>query len=94
MDIRGYFIHINRLKLLEITESTLNKLKTHKVPGRNDGKEWQDILDFDFILYLNKEIILTNPTINCIFHSKKKNAGMACQNQNLYSIQTRIADYQ
>lgn len=72
MDIRGYFIHINRIKLLEITENTLNRLRTHKVSGINDGKEWQDILDFDFILYLNREIILTNPTINCIFHSRKE----------------------
>lgn len=72
MDIKGYFIHINRIKLLEITENVLNKLKTHKVPESNDGKEWQDILDFDFILYLNREIILLDPTVNCIFHSKKE----------------------
>ena len=72
MDIKGYFIHINRIKLLEITTNTLNKLRTHKVPENKDGKEWQDILDFDFILYINREIIMLDPTINCIFHSKKE----------------------
>lgn len=56
MDIKGYFIHINRQKLLDIVLSELNKFKY----------KYNNILDFEFIEYLCKEIILHDPTENCI----------------------------
>jgi RNA-directed DNA polymerase len=69
MDIRGYFIHINRKRLLEISTDVLNSMKRHKSPN---GKMWEEVIDFDFIQYLNKELITLDPTINCIFRSKKE----------------------
>lgn len=65
MDIRGYFIHINRLKLLKISSDSLNKMRFHKI-HKNANLKWDDILDFNFIQYLNEVIILNDPAINCI----------------------------
>lgn len=69
MDIKGYFIHINRNKLLEITLNTLDKMSEHKINGSSD--RWTDVIDFDFIKYLSKKIILLDPTKNCIYRSNK-----------------------
>ena len=70
MDIKGYFMHIDRKLLIKIVNDTLDKERYHKVEkGNNDT--WDDILDFDFIKYLTNEIILYDPTKNCIFKSQK-----------------------
>lgn len=71
MDIKGYFIHINRILLLSIVESTLNKMMYRKI--KNDKKlRYCDAIDFDLIKYLSKEIILLNPIENCIIKSKEE----------------------
>ena len=62
MDIKGYFMHINRNKLLEISTEQLEKLKTHK---NKEGVIYEKYLDFDFIHYLNETIITLNPIENC-----------------------------
>ena len=68
MDIRGYFIHINRIKLVEITEGVFDRMRRHK---SSNGKMWEDIIDFDFVNYLNREIIMLDSTHKCIFRSKR-----------------------
>lgn len=55
IDIKGYFVHINRQKLLDVVLSELNKVK-HK---------YDNYLDFDLIEYLCREIILFDPVKNC-----------------------------
>lgn len=71
MDIKGYFIHINRVLLLSIVENTLNKMMCRKI---KNGKKLRycDTIDFDLIKYLSKEIILLNPIENCIIKSKEE----------------------
>ena len=77
LDIRGYFMHINREKLLRIATDSLKKMSTHRV-GMSDEIEgvpsgvlltpatrWCDIRDFDFILWLTHEIVLLDPTDGC-----------------------------
>ena len=77
LDIRGYFMHINREKLLRIATDSLKKMSTHRV-GLSDEIEgipsgvlltpatrWCDIRDFDFILWLTHEIVLLDPTDGC-----------------------------
>lgn len=59
LDIKGYFININRRKLLEITERIFDK----------DEKKFEDRIDFDFVRWLNRIIILNNPADNCIVKS-------------------------
>jgi len=66
MDIRGYFMNINRKKLLEICLESLEKMSTHKV-GKYRDALWKDIIDTDFVKYLTKEIVLLDPTNGCRF---------------------------
>lgn len=77
LDIRGYFMHINREKLLKITIDSLHKMATHKVGMTDDvpipsgvlltpATRWKDIRDFDFILWLTEQIIMLDPMENCI----------------------------
>lgn len=70
MDIKGYFMSINRHILLREANKTLNKIRYHKIHKTNN-KKWDDIIDFEFIKYLTKEIILLDPTIDCIFKSNR-----------------------
>ena len=78
LDIRGYFMHINREKLLKIATDSLRKMSTHRV-GLSDEIEgvpsgvlltpatrWGDIRDFDFILWLTEKIVMLDPMENCI----------------------------
>lgn len=64
MDIRGYFMHINRERLLKICLTSLKRMAIHRVLKRVP-KLWQDIIDIDFVEYLTHEIVLLDPTINC-----------------------------
>ena len=54
LDIRGYFMHIDRQRLLEIATATLQKMAQ-----KTDG------IDIDFLLWLTREIILLDPNENC-----------------------------
>ena len=77
LDIRGYFMHINRKKLLDIATESLRTMATHKV-GMTDevplpqgvlltpATRWADIRDMRFILWLTEQIIMLDPMENCI----------------------------
>ena len=77
LDIRGYFMHINRKKLLTIATESLRTMATHKV-GMTDevpipsgvlltpATRWRDIRDMRFILWLTEKIIMLDPMENCI----------------------------
>ena len=62
IDIRGYFMHINRLRLLDIATASLLKMADHQ---DNGGMKWHDVIDMDFILWLTHEIVLLDPTDGC-----------------------------
>ena len=77
LDIRGYFMHINRQKLLKIATESLTKMAKHKVGLTDDvpipsgviltkSTTWADIRDFDFILWLTEQIVTLDPMENCI----------------------------
>lgn len=70
MDIKGYFMSINRNVLLKEAIRTLNKMRHHKI-SKHDSVKWDDKLDFQFIIYLSEQIILLDPTIDCVFKSNK-----------------------
>jgi retron-type reverse transcriptase len=77
LDIRGYFMHINREKLLEIASGSLKKMATHKV-GMTDevsipsgviltpATTWNEIRDIDFLLWMTEQIVMLDPMENCI----------------------------
>ena len=62
IDIRGYFMHINRLRLFDIATASLTKMADHQANG---GMKWRDVIDMDFILWLTHEIVLLDPTDGC-----------------------------
>ena len=77
LDIRGYFMHISREKLLRIATGSLRKMATHKV-GLTDevpipsgviltpSTTWAEIRDIDFLLWLTEQIVMLDPMENCI----------------------------
>lgn len=64
LDKRGYFMHINRNRLYEITVRTLRRMATHRI-SENGREQWRDILDMDFIEWMSREIIMLDPKNNC-----------------------------
>ena len=64
IDIRGYFMHIDRNKLYEIACKRLTGMATHKIK-RGEPDRWEDKVDIDFCKYLTEKISLLNPLDNC-----------------------------
>ena len=64
MDIRGYFMHIDRCRLLSITLQQLHRMAVHRVGKEGIGR-WADHVDMCFVEYLTREIILSDPTVGC-----------------------------
>ncbi len=64
MDIQGYFMHIDRQRLLDITLRQLRLMATHKV-GKGMAGRWHDYVDMEFVEYLTEVIVLLNPTEEC-----------------------------
>lgn len=62
LDIRGYFMHIVRERLLEIAIKSLRKMATH----RCGEKTWGDVLDMDLVEWLTEIIVMLDPKENCI----------------------------
>ena len=86
MDISGYFMSINREKLFDITERRLEKMRYHKI-SKDSPETWNDVLDFDFISYLNRIIILPDPTENCRIIGKKSDWNTLPNRRSLFYSQ-------
>ena len=67
LDVRGYFMHIDRRRLLEICLAQLERMRHHRV-AKDSPREWQECVDMDFVGYLTREIVLLNPVENCVRH--------------------------
>lgn len=65
LDIRGYFMHIVRKRLLEIAVSSLRKMSTHKI-HKHSERTWGDLLDMDLIIWLTEVIVMLDPKENCV----------------------------
>ncbi len=63
IDIRGYFMNINRGILLQMCRATLQKMRDHVSDVA--GLTWGDKLDYVFVDYLLTTIICTDPTNHC-----------------------------
>ena len=62
-------MHINRKKLYEILMETLNLYACRvAVPG----KRWKDLLNYELVGFLIKEIIFNDPTQGCEMRGKKE----------------------
>ncbi|MBQ8064438.1 MAG: RNA-directed DNA polymerase [Prevotella sp.] len=61
MDVRGYFMHIDRRRLLDITLRQLHCMTGH----RCGDTRWRDRVDMEFVEFLTRVIILQDPTLSC-----------------------------
>lgn len=77
LDIRGYFMHIDRARLLKIATDSLKKMSVHRVGLSEDvplpsgvilteQTTWAEVRDFDFLLWLTEQIVMLDPMENCI----------------------------
>ena len=83
MDISGYFMQINREKLLEISLRKLCSMRFHHINNKS-SETWNEVLDFDFLTYLSKEIILLNPVENCRVRGSKSDWDLLPYNKSLF----------
>lgn len=65
LDIRGYFMHIVRKRLLEIAVASLRKMSSHHI-SKESVTTWGDVLDMDFVIWLTEIIVMLDPKENCI----------------------------
>lgn len=63
LDIRGYFMHIDRQRLLKIAIGSLRKMASHKACGNGT---WGEVLDMGFVEWLTEQIALLDPKKNCV----------------------------
>ena len=66
LDIRGYFMHIDRRRLRDIAIGSLRKMATH----RCGEMTWDEMLDMDFTEWLTEQIALLDPKKNCVLCGK------------------------
>lgn len=64
IDMRGYFMSIDRQRLLAICRHSLESMKSH--PSDVPSATWGEKLDYAFIDYLLENIICADPTAGCI----------------------------
>ena len=83
LDIRGYFMHINRKILLDIAISKIRTMATHKVTADGDAT-WADILDIDFICWLTEQIVMLDPKSSCKIAGKPSDWDGLDRNKSLF----------
>lgn len=84
MDIRGYFMNINRERLLGICLDSLGKMARHRV-SRHRPERWCDVTDMDFVTWLTREIVMLNPLDNCIVIGSPTEWEGLPRNKSLYN---------
>ena len=63
LDLKGYFMSIDKERLYEIISSDLERMRHRKGPY---NMRWDDQVDFDFVDYLVREILAHSPTKNVL----------------------------
>ncbi len=64
LDIRGYFMHIRRDRLLQIATDTIHKMADHRI-NSHSPETWGDKIDIDFICWLTEQIVMLDPKTSC-----------------------------
>lgn len=81
IDIQGYFMNIDRRRLLDIVMGDLMKYACRK---SDTGQPWGEKLDYSLLSFLLEEIILTDPTQNCLIKGKKSDWEGLPDNKSLF----------
>ena len=64
LDIRGYFMHIQRDRLLRIATASIRKMADHHI-SCHSPETWADKIDIDFICWLTEQIVMLDPKTSC-----------------------------
>lgn len=64
MDIRGYFMNIDRERLLRLCRQTMEAMRRHI--SDDERLTWEERIDYELVDYLLETIITTDPTDGCI----------------------------
>ena len=64
LDIRGYFMHIDRKILSDIAVGTLRKMSNHRVEP-DSHQTWADVVDIDHLCWLTEQIAMLDPKTSC-----------------------------
>lgn len=64
LDKRGYFMHIDRQVLLDITLRTLDRMSHHRI-SKDHPLTWSQWIDMPFVKWLSREIIMLDPRQHC-----------------------------
>ena len=64
LDVRGYFMHIDRKKFLEIALDSLDRMSRRQV-SKHARTKWREIVDMEFIRYLTETLVMLNPLTDC-----------------------------
>lgn len=82
MDIKGYFMSIDRQRLLDIVLESLRE--SYCRPSNKDGMLWGEKIDFPFVEYLSRKIIMLDPTEGCIRRGEAKDWDILPPSKSLF----------
>lgn len=82
LDISGYFMSINRPRLLDMLYHTLDKY-ADRLCGHGSLR-WRDYLDYDMMRCLLSLVVLNNPIVHCRFKSSSQEWQGLPRNKSLF----------
>ena len=71
LDVRGYFMSINRSLLFDELEKTLAHFR-HLPAADGAAETWNDRLDYDLVFFLLRQIVFSDPVEGCLIKGDKK----------------------
>ena len=89
LDIRGYFMHIDRKRLLEIATDSFLRMSGHRV-AKGRAERWKDVIDTDFILWLTGKVVMLDPTQDCIILGSRDDWSGLDRDKSLFSTDSGI----
>lgn len=82
LDIEGYFMHIERNKLLSVCRRTIFSMLRHV--SNYEGKTWREVIDLSLIDFLMEKIIMNDPVAGCIVKGRKSDWKGLPANKSLF----------
>lgn len=82
IDIKGYFMHIHRQRLVEISRATLESMALR--PSNVVGKRWIETVDYALVNYLLDVIALNNPIEGCKIVGNRKEWNQLPHDKSLF----------
>ena len=71
LDVRGYFMSINRQLLYEELERTLARFR-YLPTADGTAETWNDRLDYDLVMFLLRQVVFSDPVEGCFIKGDRK----------------------